>query len=107
MPSDTNALRLHTASRQTQKHRVPIPGPAYCREELAFAKRSWKARGRQVDEFSYMCGAFYHQLYDAVRRGAAVPITGREVRILVQVLEECRRQNRLVKLPAEGWPDSD
>ena len=87
--------------------RQPIPGPAYCREELAFTKRSWKARGRQVDEFSYMCGAFYHQLYDAVRSGAAVPIAGREVRVLVQVLEECRRQNRLVRLPAEGWPDSD
>lgn len=84
--------------------RQPIPGPAYCREKLAFTKRSWRARGRQVDEFNYMCGRFYHQLYDALRSGAAAPIANHQVRVLVQVFEECRRQNRMNKLPAQGWP---
>jgi scyllo-inositol 2-dehydrogenase (NADP+) len=84
--------------------RQPIPGPAYCREQLVFTKRSWRPRGRQADEFNYMCGQFYHQLYDALRTRAAVPIANRQVRVLVQVLEECRRQNRLIKLPAQGWP---
>ena len=83
----------------------PIPGPAYCQEELPFVDRSWRARGRQEDEFNYMFGRFYTQMHDAVRRGAAVPIAARQVRVQVQVLEECRRQNRLVRLPAEGWPD--
>ncbi len=98
---DSNQAPKPTLRRQ------PIPGPAYCREDLAFTKRSWQARGRQMDEFNYMCGAFYHRVYDAVRAGAAVPIASREVRVLVQVMEECRRQNRLVKLPAEGWPGAD
>ena len=92
---------------ELQLVRQPIPGPAYCSEELRFVERNWHPRGRQVDEFSYMCERFYRQLYDSLRSGSPLPIEPRQIRVLVQVLEECQRQSRLCKLPVEGWPDPD
>ena len=85
-------------------HRQPLPGPSYCRENLKLVEKTWKPTKAQQNAFGYMSKCFYDHLYKVLREGAPLQITPQQVRVQMQVMEECHRQNRLSRLPAKGWP---
>jgi len=87
--------------------RAPLPGPSYCHEELQFVEKSWKPSQQQQDSFTYMSRCYYDHLYRVLREGAPLHITPEQVRVQIGVIEACHRQNRLSRLPSEGWPQGD
>ena len=84
--------------------RAPLPERAYCREELEFTEESWTPTKAEADSFRWMSGRFYDHLHEVLRGGARLDITPRQVRVQMAVMEECRRQAKLPKLPPRGWP---
>ena len=92
-----------TAPEQTLI-RSPLPGPSYCREELAMIERSWTPNEAEQNAFAYMSNAYYDGVFAALRESAQPQITPQQVRVQIAVIEECHRQNPLSQLPPEGWP---
>ena len=92
---------------KTPKQRLirnPLPGPSYCREDLKMVEKSWAPNKAQKDAFGYMSKAYYDHIYAVLCEGAKLEITPQQVRVQIGVIEECHRQNRLSKLPRQGWP---
>ncbi|HET6455286.1 MAG TPA: Gfo/Idh/MocA family oxidoreductase [Armatimonadota bacterium] len=78
--------------------RKPLPGRAYCRENLKWHEKSWDVPDSQKNLFGYMSRSFYKNLYDALTTGAPLMIKPEEVRRQIAVIEEAHRQNPLSKL---------
>jgi len=83
--------------------RSPLPGPSYCRDSLKLTEKTWKPSKAQQNTFDYMSKCFYTHLYKVVREGAPLEITPKQVRVQMQVMEECHRQSPLTRLPVKGW----
>ncbi|MDA0334160.1 MAG: Gfo/Idh/MocA family oxidoreductase [bacterium] len=84
--------------------RQSLPNQAYCREDLKFTEKTWKPTKAQANAFGWMSKQFYDGLYKVLRDGEKLEITPQQVRVQMAVMEECHRQARLSKLPAQGWP---
>ncbi|NKB67882.1 MAG: gfo/Idh/MocA family oxidoreductase [Candidatus Latescibacteria bacterium] len=84
--------------------RNSLPGPSYCREDLKFTEKSWQPSKQQQNSFGFMSKSFYDQIHKVLRQGDKPHITPQQVRTQIAVIEECHRQNRLSKLPRQGWP---
>lgn len=84
--------------------RTPLPGPSYCREQLAFVEKEWTPTAKQQDTFAFMSKAYYDHLYEVLTEGVPLKITPEQVIPQIAVMEECHRQNPLKKLKAKGWP---
>ena len=78
--------------------REPLPGRAYCRENLKMYEKSWDVPEGQKNLFGYMSGCFYKNLYDALTTGAPLAIKPEEVRQQIAVIEEAHRQNPLSRM---------
>ncbi len=92
-----------TAPKQTLT-RSPLPGPSYCREDLAMIERSWTPDKAEQNAFAYMSNAYYDGVFAVLWEEAQPEITLQQVRVQIAVIEECHRQNRLSQLPPQGWP---
>ena len=92
-----------TAPKQTLT-RSPLPGPSYCREDLAMIERSWTPDEAEQNAFAYMSNAYYDGVFAVLREEAQSEITPQQVRVQIAVIEECHRQNSLSQLPPQGWP---
>ena len=75
----------------------PLPGQAYCREDLKWHEDSWEPTADQSDMFQVMSKAIYGNLYDALTKDAALVVTMDQVRRQVAVIEECHRQNQAAR----------
>ncbi len=84
--------------------RTPLPGPSYCREDLAMIEQSWTPNEGEQNAFAYMSNAYYDGVFAVLREGAQPEITPQQVRVQLAVIEECHRQNPLSQLPPQGWP---
>ncbi len=91
------------ASPKQRLTRTPLPGPSYCREELAWTEASWAPDEAEKDAFTYMSRAFYDHLYNVLKDGAQLFITPEQVAVQVAVMEECHRQNPLSRRKPRGW----
>lgn len=78
--------------------REPLPGQAYCREELKWHERSWTVPKSKSNLFGSMSKVFYADLYKTLTQGTPLVITPQQVRQQVAVMEECHRQNRMSRL---------
>ncbi|WP_223869343.1 Gfo/Idh/MocA family protein [Paenibacillus sabuli] len=69
--------------------------PAYCSETLPWRTATWEAPAhpRGLSAFDAMTEQLYHMLYRALVEGAPLEITPQQVRVQMQVMEACRRQN--------------
>lgn len=88
--------RLDRAPKQ-QLTRKPLPGRAYCREQLQWVEKEWTVPKSKARMFPYMARQFYNHLYATLTEGAPLAITPQQVRRQVAVIEECHRQNPLPK----------
>lgn len=86
------------AAPQQTLIRSPLPGPSYCREELAMIEESWTPNEAEQNAFAYMSNAYYAGVFAVVREGAPPEITPQQVRVQLAVIEECHRQNPLSQL---------
>ncbi|MDD3926316.1 MAG: Gfo/Idh/MocA family oxidoreductase [bacterium] len=73
--------------------REPLPGMAYCGEQLTWHEESWDMP--EADPFHIMTGKFYSNLYDALVNGAPLEVPPQQVRQQIAVIEECHRQSPL------------
>ncbi|GGD56751.1 Gfo/Idh/MocA family protein [Paenibacillus nasutitermitis] len=80
--------------------------PAYCSEQLKWHQDAWDLNmevGRSA--FDHMTEQVYRMLYRTLTEGAPLEITPLQVRMQMEVMEECRRQNphiyRLDSNPAD------
>jgi predicted dehydrogenase len=71
---------------------------AYCTETLPWVEESWTPDTSKKDHFQIMNKGFYDNLYDVLVHGAKRVIELDQVRRQIQVIEACRRQNRLPRL---------
>jgi len=78
--------------------REPLPGPAYCSEQLPWQEASWDEPPEDKDLFANMAGRLYSNLYDALTSGAPLVVTPAQVRQQIAVIEEAHRQNPLPRL---------
>ena len=78
--------------------REPLPGRAYCRENLKMYEKSWDVPKSKKNLFGSMSYAFYKNLYEALTTGAPLAIKPEEVRQQIAVVEEAHRQNPLSKM---------
>lgn len=83
--------------------RNPLPGPSYCSEKLVLTEKTWKPSKAQQNAFQYMSKCFYDQLFKVLRDGAPLLVTPQQVRVQMHVMEACHKQNRLSRLPKQGW----
>jgi predicted dehydrogenase len=98
--------RYFTPSRAPKQKlmRAPLPGPSYCQEKLPMVEKTWQPAKGQLDSFTYMSKCYYDHLHKVLRQGAPLYITPQQVRPQIAVIEECHRQNKLSRLPRQGWP---
>ncbi|RXZ79527.1 gfo/Idh/MocA family oxidoreductase [Paenibacillaceae bacterium] len=69
--------------------------PAYCSEKLPWHSGHWDSSIPEgKTEFDHMTERLYLKLYDTLTEGAEPEITPWQIRRQMQVMEECRRQNR-------------
>lgn len=78
--------------------REPLPGRAYCHEELIWHSEEWNVPEEQADMFAWMSKGFYTNLYDALTKGTPLEVTPEHVRQQIAVIEEAHRQNPLPRL---------
>ncbi len=72
--------------------------PKYCSEQLNWYEESWNTPEEQKDLFSTMSKTFYEMLYRTLAEGMKLEITPAQVRRQIAVIEECHRQNPLLKI---------
>ncbi|MEZ4861418.1 MAG: Gfo/Idh/MocA family oxidoreductase [Caldilineaceae bacterium] len=71
----------------------PTPNRSYNRDQLTWHEDSWTLD----DSASDVYGNFYRELYATIREGKPLTITPQSVRRVIQVQEECHRQNPLAQ----------
>jgi len=71
--------------------REPLPGPAYCSEQLPWQECTWTAP--PGDAVKMMSRTLYSNVYAAITEGVALEITPEQVRQQIAVIEECHRLN--------------
>ena len=74
--------------------REPLPGRAYCSEELTWHTDSWQSTPEELS-FDYRVEAFYAALYETMVNGAPLVVTVPQVRRQIAVIDECHTQNPL------------
>ncbi|MBO9609231.1 MAG: Gfo/Idh/MocA family oxidoreductase [Paenibacillaceae bacterium] len=68
--------------------------PAYCSEQLVWHTDQWEMSLPGKGElFPYMTEQLYMMLYRSIVNGDPLEVTPEQVRLQMQVMEECRRQN--------------
>lgn len=68
--------------------------PAYCSEQLVWYEDEWTIDPEEgKNSFNSMVHTFYNMLHRHMVDGAELEITASQVRVQMQVMEECRRQN--------------
>jgi predicted dehydrogenase len=67
--------------------------PAYCSENLKWYEDVWTIEG--AGTFTVAVDSLYQSLYDNLTKGTPLPVTPRQVRQQIAVIEECKRQNPL------------
>jgi scyllo-inositol 2-dehydrogenase (NADP+) len=78
--------------------REPLPGRAYCREELPWKEASWDVPEEQKNLFDFMGTSLYRDLYAAITEGKEPVVRIPQVRRQIAVIEECHRQNPLSRI---------
>lgn len=74
---------------------TPMPGRAYCGEQLPWQTASWDATAAEKDIFASAGEGFYRDLHAALSEGRPLTVTPAQVRRQIAVIEECHRQNPL------------
>lgn len=93
---DWKYFKLDEAPRQVLT-REPIPGRAWCREDLPWHEESWD-RPTEGPGLDVMAKSFYTNLHEALVEGSPLAVKLEEVRRQIEVIEECHRQNPLPPL---------
>lgn len=78
--------------------REPMPGRAYCGEQLPWQTARWDVPEAEKDLFAAAGGRFYCRLHESLTEGRPLAVTPAEVRRQIAVIEECHRQNPLSRI---------
>lgn len=78
--------------------REPLPGQAYCKEDLPMQEETWTVPPKDSDLFQSMSMSYYTDLYKTLTEGAPLKIHPNQVRRQIEVIEECHRQAPLSRL---------
>ena len=73
----------------------PMPGLAYCSEQLPWQSASWEVPPMDRDLFAAAGRDFYTMLHRHLSEGSVLEVTPAQVRRQIAVIEECHRQNPL------------
>ncbi|WP_168119049.1 Gfo/Idh/MocA family oxidoreductase [Paenibacillus sp. HB172176] len=72
--------------------------PAFCTENLNMHEESWVPSEEQKNALQYAGKKLYYQLYGALVHDTEVPVTAKQVRRQIAVVEKCHEQNPLSRL---------
>lgn len=73
----------------------PMPGRAYCGEQLPWQTATWELPAAEKDLFAVAGERFYVRLHESLADGRPLEVTPAQVRRQIAVIEECHRQNPL------------
>lgn len=71
----------------------PMPGLAYCGEQLPWQNAAWEVAPQDKDLFAAAGRDFYGMLHRHLAEGVPLEVTPAQVRRQIAVIEECHRQN--------------
>lgn len=65
--------------------------PVYCSEQLSWTEGSWESQ--EDGAFTYAVRRLYDTVYDRLVNGAPLVVTPEQVKLQLEVIRECQRQN--------------